>query len=39
MPVSDGQHLDQEMTQQMAQSGWNWVQILSWWYRDEPIKK
>jgi len=39
MPVSDGQHLDQEMTQQMAQSGWNWVQILSWWYRDQPIKK
>ena len=39
MPVSDGQHLDQEMSQQMAQNGWNWVQILSWWYRDEPIKK
>ncbi|MBD2152134.1 SpoIID/LytB domain-containing protein [Pseudanabaena sp. FACHB-1277] len=38
MPVSDGQHLDQEMTQQMAQSGWNWVQILSWWYRDQPIQ-
>jgi len=38
MPVSDGQHLDQEMTQQMAQNGWNWVQILSWWYRDQPIK-
>ena len=38
MPVSDGQHLDQEMTQQMAQRGWNWMQILSWWYRDAPIK-
>jgi stage II sporulation protein D len=38
MPVSDGQHLDQEMSQQMAKMGWNWVQILSWWYRDEPIK-
>ncbi|MFN7297284.1 MAG: SpoIID/LytB domain-containing protein, partial [Pseudanabaena sp.] len=38
MPVSDGQHLDQEMTQQMAKNGWNWVQILSWWYRDQPIK-
>jgi stage II sporulation protein D len=38
MPVSDGQHLDQEMTQQMAERGWNWVQILAWWYRDEPIK-
>ena len=38
MPVSDGQHLDQEMTQQMALRGWNWVQILSWWYRDQPIR-
>jgi len=39
MPVSDGQHLDQEMTQQMALRGWNWVQILSWWYRDQPIRQ
>lgn len=39
MPVSDGHHLDQEMTQKMAQLGWNWVQILAWWYRDEPIKR
>jgi stage II sporulation protein D len=39
MPVSDGQHLDQEMTQQMAERGWNWTQILAWWYRDEPIKQ
>ncbi|NJK59211.1 MAG: SpoIID/LytB domain-containing protein [Oscillatoriales cyanobacterium SM2_1_8] len=38
MPVSDGQHLDQEMTHQMAKMGWNWVQILSWWYRDEPLR-
>jgi stage II sporulation protein D len=38
MPVSDGQHMDQEMTQEMALRGWNWVQILSWWYRDQPIK-
>jgi stage II sporulation protein D len=38
MPVSDGQHLDQKMSQQMAQRGWNWVQILAWWYRDEPVK-
>lgn len=38
MPVSDGQHLDQKISQQMALRGWNWVQILSWWYRDEPIK-
>ncbi|MDX1976245.1 MAG: SpoIID/LytB domain-containing protein [Pseudanabaenaceae cyanobacterium bins.68] len=38
MPVSDGQHLDQEMSQQMAKMGWNWLQILSWWYRDQPIK-
>lgn len=38
MPVSDGQHLDQEMSQQMAKIGWNWLQILSWWYRDQPIK-
>jgi stage II sporulation protein D len=39
MPVSDGQHLDQEMTQQMALRGWNWLQILSWWYRDQPIRQ
>jgi stage II sporulation protein D len=38
MPVSDGQHLDQEMTQQMASVGWNWMQILAWWYRDTPIR-
>jgi stage II sporulation protein D len=38
MPVSDGQHLDQKMSQQMAERGWNWVQILAWWYRDEPVK-
>jgi len=38
MPVSDGQHLDQKMSQQMALQGWNWVQILAWWYRSEPIK-
>lgn len=38
MPVSDGQHMDQEMTQQMALRGWNWLQILSWWYRDQPIR-
>lgn len=38
MPTSDGQHLDQEMTQEMAQKGWNWMQILAWWYRDQPIK-
>ena len=38
MPVSDGQHLDQEMSQQMASVGWNWLQILAWWYRDEPVK-
>lgn len=37
MPVSDGQHLDQEMSQQMAKLGWKWTQILAWWYRDEPI--
>jgi stage II sporulation protein D len=39
MPVSDGHHLDQEMSQQMAKLGWNWQQILAWWYRDEPIKR
>lgn len=39
MPVSDGHHLDQEMTQQMAKLGWNWQQILAWWYRDESIKR
>ncbi len=38
MPVFDGKHLDQKMSQQMAQRGWNWVQILAWWYRDEPVK-
>ncbi|AFY73494.1 SpoIID/LytB domain protein [Synechococcus sp. PCC 7502] len=38
MPVSDGKHLDQKISQQMAQRGWNWVQILAWWYRDEPVK-
>ncbi len=38
MPVSDGQHLDQEMTHQMAKAGWNWLQILAWWYRDEPLR-
>ena len=38
MPISDGQHLDQEMSQQMAEVGWNWLQILAWWYRDEPVK-
>jgi len=38
MPVSDGQHLDQKISQQMALRGWNWVQILAWWYRDEPVK-
>jgi stage II sporulation protein D len=39
MPVFDGQHLDQEMSQQMAKLGWNWQQILAWWYRDEPVKR
>jgi len=39
MPVSDGKHLDQKISQQMAQRGWNWVQILAWWYRDEPISQ
>ncbi|MCA1904047.1 MAG: SpoIID/LytB domain-containing protein [Cyanobacteria bacterium M5B4] len=38
MPISDGQHLDQEMTNQMANRGWNWLQILGWWYRTKPIK-
>ncbi|MFN3361237.1 MAG: SpoIID/LytB domain-containing protein [Pseudanabaenaceae cyanobacterium] len=38
MPISDGQHLDQEMSNQMANRGWNWLQILGWWYRTRPIK-
>lgn len=38
MPVFDGQHLDQKISHQMAQQGWNWVQILAWWYRDQPIR-
>ncbi len=37
MPVADGQHLDQEMTNEMAKSGWRWDQILAWWYRDRPL--
>ncbi len=38
MPIADGQHLDQEMSNQMANRGWNWLQILSWWYRTKPVK-
>ncbi len=38
MPIADGQHLDQEMSNQMANRGWNWLQILGWWYRTKPVK-
>ncbi|MBD2104770.1 SpoIID/LytB domain-containing protein [Leptolyngbya sp. FACHB-261] len=39
MPNPDGEHLDQEMTQAMAERGWNWQQIIAWWYNNPQLQR
>lgn len=39
MPFSDGQYLDQEMTQAMAERGWSWQQIIAWWYNNPQLQR